>query len=116
MYLSYKRVSNGWDNEEYFGTVPRSMFTLLQVLTLDNWSSKIARHVLQNQGYMAIFFIIFLLFGTYGLLNVIIAVIVERTLAIAQTNTSRVQILDNRSKALETQAFNDVWSLVDTGG
>ena len=34
------RGSIGWDHEELFGTVGRSMFTLMQVMTLDSWLSK----------------------------------------------------------------------------
>ena len=33
-------LSGGWDHEELFGTVGRSMFTLMQVMTLDSWLSK----------------------------------------------------------------------------
>jgi len=41
---------------EHFGTMARSMYTLVQIMTLDMWSSKIVRHVLNNQSYMALFF------------------------------------------------------------
>ena len=40
VYGNYRKLSGGWDHEELFGTVGRSMFTLMQVMTLDSWLSK----------------------------------------------------------------------------
>ena len=40
IYGNYRKLSGGWDHEELFGTVGRSMFTLMQVMTLDSWLSK----------------------------------------------------------------------------
>ena len=31
IYDEYYKDSGGWDHEEYFGTVPKSMYTLFQV-------------------------------------------------------------------------------------
>merc|ERR1712232_50210 len=47
-YANYYKMSGGWDHQAYFGTIGKSMYTLLQVVTLDSWSSKIARHVINN--------------------------------------------------------------------
>ncbi|CAK0885901.1 unnamed protein product, partial [Prorocentrum cordatum] len=53
-YVDYRKISGGWDNEELFGTIGRSMFTLLQMMTLDSWSSQVARHVINMQWEMGI--------------------------------------------------------------
>merc|ERR550514_1091644 len=39
VYGKYRKLSGGWDHEEMFGTIGRSMYTPLQVMTLDSWSS-----------------------------------------------------------------------------
>jgi len=92
-----------WPYKEYFGTVWRSMFTLFQVLTLDGWCDDIVRHVVHRQPLMAIFFVVFLLLTAFGLMNVVIGIIVENTLAAAQVADSRAEQQEayNRKKAVE---------------
>jgi voltage-gated sodium channel len=92
-----------WPYKEYFGTVWKSMFTLFQVLTLDGWCDDIVRHVVHRQPVMAIFFVVFLLITAFGLMNVIIGIIVENTLAAAQVADSRVEQQEAyaRKKAVE---------------
>lgn len=75
-----------WPYESYFGNVPRSMFTLFQILTLDSWSDDIVRHVVHKQPGLAAFFLAFVLFTSYGLMNIIVGIIVENTLGAAQTS------------------------------
>eukprot|EP00927_Polykrikos_kofoidii_P002876 TRINITY_DN11149_c0_g1_i1.p1 TRINITY_DN11149_c0_g1~~TRINITY_DN11149_c0_g1_i1.p1 ORF type:complete len:527 (-),score=119.42 TRINITY_DN11149_c0_g1_i1:163-1743(-) len=103
VYENYRKLSGGWDHEEHFGTVGRSMYTLLQIMTLDSWSSKVARHVIANQWYMSIFFLIFLLLSTYGLLNIVVSVIVEHTLSAAQSNEARLKVIEERSRKAELE-------------
>jgi len=92
-----------WPYKEYFGTVWKSMFTLFQVLTLDGWCDDIVRHVVHRQPVMAVFFVVFLLITAFGLMNVIIGIIVENTLAAAQVADSRVEQQEAyaRKKAVE---------------
>jgi len=73
-----------WPYEKYFGSVPRSMFSLLQVMTLDGWCDDIVRHVVHRQPFMGLFFVAFLLITAFGLMNIVIGIIVENTLAAAQ--------------------------------
>lgn len=76
-YDPYYVTSGGWDHEIYFKTVWRSFVSLLQVVTLESWSEGIARHVMEEQPWMVAFFIVFIFFTTFGLLNIIVGVIVE---------------------------------------
>lgn len=86
IYEPYKYMSGGWDYQEYFGSIGRSMLTLFQIVTLDDWSDGIARHVITNQPEMVIFFVLFVLVTSFGLMNVVVGIIVERTLAAAKQN------------------------------
>lgn len=79
LYNPYFAVSDGWDHEEYFGTVQRSMFSLIQILTLSGWSD-IARHVKENQPMMLWVFLVFIVVTTYGLISMIIGIIIEHTI------------------------------------
>jgi len=112
-YKPYRKVSGGWDHEEHFGTILRSMNTLLQVMTLDGWSSRVARHVLANQWHMALFFIIFILVTTYGLVNLVTGVIVEQILAASQSNDDRIRVREERARRLELESMREIFYLCD---
>jgi len=67
------------DNElvsEYFGDVPKTLVTLLQLATLDSWSS-IARPLMKKSRMVCPYFICAILVVTLALLNLITAVIVN---------------------------------------
>jgi len=105
-----------WPYQAYFGTVPRSMFSLFQILTLDGWCDDIVRHVVHRQPYMAIFFIFYLLLTAFGLMNVVIGIIVENTLVAAQTAEGGVEqhVATRRQKALDELKM--LLTLSDTDG
>jgi len=69
-----------WNNIAYFGDIKRSMFSLLSVCLLAEWSD-IGRPVLEFQPVLFPFFVFFVVFSALGILNVIIGVIVENTAA-----------------------------------
>jgi voltage-gated sodium channel len=116
VYGDYKALSGGWDHEELFGTVGRSMYTLLQVMTLDGWSSRVARHVITNQPFMSVFFLVFLLFSTHGLLNIVVSVIVEHTLSTAEKNEARMKVREERARKQELGSINEIFVLSDVDG
>lgn len=66
-----------WEHcEKYIGTVPRSMFTLFQVITLSGWATNIVRPVAALNGFMPWVFILVMVLCSFGVLNVIVGVIV----------------------------------------
>eukprot|EP00932_Pfiesteria_piscicida_P002779 SRR837773.12701.p1 GENE.SRR837773.12701~~SRR837773.12701.p1 ORF type:complete len:477 (-),score=227.82 SRR837773.12701:43-1452(-) len=109
IYGHYKKLSGGWDHEEYFGTVGRSMYTLLQAMTLDSWSSKIARHTITNQWYMTIFWIVFLLISTFGIMNIVVSVIVELMLTASQNNEKRLRVREDRARRAELESIKEIF-------
>jgi len=86
IYDPYYKRSRCWDHEVFFGSVTRSMFTLVQVLTLESWAEGIARHVIANQPMQILFFIFFIVVTTFMLLNMIVGVIVENTTQMGKQN------------------------------
>lgn len=113
VYGSYKKLSGGWDHEEFFGTIAKSMYTLMQVMTLDEWSSKIARHVVGQQPIMVLFFCAFILIGTFGLLNVVVGVMVERVLTISEANAQKSQVRGERKRESEYETFKEIFEMSD---
>lgn len=75
----YEYVDWG-DCDPYFGGVVRSMWSLIQVLTLDSWSSGIARPIIDKKPFLCLFFLLYIMLGVFGMLNIIVGVIVESTL------------------------------------
>jgi len=53
------------DTPELFGTVPRSMATLIQIMTLDNWST-IARPIGSHYAWAWVFFLIWVAVAAIG--------------------------------------------------
>ncbi len=62
---------------EYFGSLSTSLFTLFQIMTLESWSSAIARPIMDGVPFAAIYFISFILIATYTTLNIFIAIVVN---------------------------------------
>jgi voltage-gated sodium channel len=60
----------------WFGHIGASLFSLFQVMTLESWTT-IARGVMQTQPWAWLFFLTFILFATFTVLNLFIAVIVN---------------------------------------
>jgi voltage-gated sodium channel len=61
---------------EAFGDIGRSFYTLFQLMTLDGWSGEIVKPVLENHPYAMLFFMPFILFSAFVVLNLFIGVVV----------------------------------------
>lgn len=71
---------------EYFGSVEKAFFTFFQILTTDGWSSEILRNIVDVDrdppwkiAYVRLFIIFFVVFATFTVLNLILAILVEKT-------------------------------------
>jgi voltage-gated sodium channel len=61
---------------QLFGTLPRSLFTLFTIMTLEGWVDGIVRPIMQTRPYAWLFFIPFIIGTTFMVLNLFIGVIV----------------------------------------
>ena len=66
----------GEDMPEAFGTLGASLFTLFQLMTLDDWAN-IVKPAMEKHPYALLFFLPFILLATFVVLNLFIGVIVE---------------------------------------
>lgn len=108
----YFRFSNGWDHEVYFKTVIRSVFTLIQVLTLDSWN-EVARHVSQEHQYMTIVFLIFVVVGSFGILNIIVGVVVENTLSTSEIDRTNVRKKQENDRHMVFTQLREIFEAAD---
>ena len=63
--------------DEWFGTIPASLYSLFQIMTLESWSMGIVRPVMEEYPYAWVFFVPFILIATFTMLNLFIGIIVD---------------------------------------
>jgi len=86
-----------FDAHQYFGTVPRAMFTLFET-SLEPLN---IRPVVEKQPYMLVFFMGFIFLTTFGVMNVIIGVIVENTMNASKLTNDENDDLETLRKVEE---------------
>ena len=67
---------------EYWGNLGASLFSLFQIMTLESWSSGIARPMLEEYPWVWVYFVPFILISSFMVLNLFIAIIVTATQSI----------------------------------
>ncbi|PKR77246.1 voltage-gated sodium channel [Halalkalibacillus sediminis] len=64
-------------NAEYFGTLQDTALTLFQMITLESWASGVMRPILVEAPWGWVYFVTFILIGTFVVLNLFVGVIVN---------------------------------------
>lgn len=67
-----------WNSYLYFGTMVRSLISLFSMMLLSEWSL-LVRPVFERQPFMVLCFACLIFVTTFGIFNVMIGVVVERT-------------------------------------
>ncbi|MEQ8552611.1 MAG: ion transporter [Cyclobacteriaceae bacterium] len=81
---------------ERFGNMGKTFFTLFQVMTLESWSSGIARPMMREVPHAYLFFVPFILLATYTTLNVFIAIVVN-----TMNELNRAEMQDEEARVKE---------------
>jgi len=81
-----------------FGTVPRAMATLFQVITQDAWASDITWSIGEKYPAAWGFFVVFVLLGSFGLLNLLTGVFIEALMEITRMNDIDAQAALQRQR------------------
>merc|ERR1719399_2551829 len=87
--------------QENFGNLPKSMFTMFQVMTLDTWADAVARPVMEKEPLLGIFFILYITLAVFVLMNLITAIIVENAFSIVEDDTEQQAKIVQRNKKAE---------------
>jgi voltage-gated sodium channel len=97
---------------EWFGHLGRSLYTLFQVMTLESWSMGIARPVMEQAPYAWAFFIVFILFATFTMLNLFIAIIVNAMQTFQEgERKDTIQTVEQVGQSIEHELHAEVQSL-----
>jgi voltage-gated sodium channel len=62
---------------DWFGSIPKTMYTLFQVMTLDGWSMDIVRPVMEQYPYAWLYFIPFVVISAFIILNIVVGIVVN---------------------------------------
>jgi len=83
-----------FNNYQAYGTIGRSMYSLFTLAVGDDirWH---LQPVLEHQPAMLIFYVLFIAFSTFGVMNVIVGVIVDNTMAAA---SEQADVSDKRQR------------------
>ena len=85
MTSSFKSLyEDGYLDEDYFGRLDKTLFTLFQVMTMDSWSS-ITKQVQQVYPWAWVHFISFELLSSFIVINLVIAVICDAVSDVQQS-------------------------------
>ncbi len=87
----------GEEFPDWFGNIGSSLFSLFQIMTLESWSSGIARPVMDVYPFAWLFFVLFILSTTFVALNLLIGVIVNSMQTLHQASEDAI------SKKIEKQ-------------
>mmetsp|Transcript_112673 Transcript_112673/g.318342 ORF Transcript_112673/g.318342 Transcript_112673/m.318342 type:complete len:489 (+) Transcript_112673:164-1630(+) len=89
--------------EEFWGSVYRSSITLFQFLTLDNWSA-LSAQVIEQMPAMQVFFIMFVIFGSFVILSLLTGVMADHMNQVREKEeeSETAQDCDQLGTTLET--------------
>jgi voltage-gated sodium channel len=97
---------------EWFGHLGRSLYTLFQVMTLESWSMGIARPVMEQAPWAWAFFITFILFATFTMLNLFIAIIVNAMQTFQESEHKQAnQAIEHVGQSIEHELHQEVKGL-----
>ena len=102
----------GGSIDQYFGTIPASMVTLLQILTFDSWI-EIVRPIARFKNSAWPFFLMFNLVGAFGFLNLLIGVFSQEISERSDESAQRKKALLERWKKRANEWSGVFFELVD---
>jgi len=100
--------------QELFGDLMKSMFTMLQLITMDTWGDSIARPVMEKQPFLlGSFFICFLGVGVFVFWNLITAIVVDSAFKIAEEDSAQQAKTIELEKKKELKGLADLFLEID---
>lgn len=107
---------SSWSFSEYWGSVPRSAFSLFQVATRDNWISAMVSPLVKTEPLLLVIFGSYFCIGALALMNSIIAVVVECTLSAAKASSDKEEEEKQRADAAVMDSLRKIFHDGDTDG
>ena len=93
----------GESHPSWFGNLGRSFYTLFQIMTLESWSMGIVRPIMETHTWAWAFFIPFIVFATFTILNLFIGVIVSTMQEIGTQHQFEVTEKDTDETTIDSE-------------
>lgn len=94
----------GGEFPKMFGSLTASIFTLVQIMTMEGWAD-LAGPVMEKFTYAWIFFLIYMLVTSFAVLNLFIGIIVDamQSEALAPLQAHEEEIVDDQTREIMTE-------------
>jgi len=109
-------TASTWTFADYWGSVPRSAYSLFQVATRDSWISAMVAPLIETEPLLLIIFGFYFCIGSLALINAIIGVVVECTLSAARASTEKEDEDKKRADTLVMDSLRRIFHEGDTDG
>jgi Ca2+-binding EF-hand superfamily protein len=100
----------------YFGSLGRCMLTLFQIITLESWTNGIARPAEALVPGIIWIFVGFVLFMTFGLMNIVVGVFVEGSISTAAADAEHKLALKEAAFHNLLNELREVFLMTDQDG
>eukprot|EP00746_Dinoflagellata_sp_MGD_P135969 gnl/MRDRNA2_/MRDRNA2_69975_c0_seq1.p1 gnl/MRDRNA2_/MRDRNA2_69975_c0~~gnl/MRDRNA2_/MRDRNA2_69975_c0_seq1.p1 ORF type:complete len:838 (+),score=120.08 gnl/MRDRNA2_/MRDRNA2_69975_c0_seq1:173-2686(+) len=105
----------GTDVDVWFGTMGKSLLTLFALMTLENWPD-IVRGTMEQWKWSWLFFIPFIMFTSFVLLNLITAIVVERIIASEREAAASEAIREENQRKATMKRIQVFFQMMDSDG
>lgn len=89
------------ETNQFWGSVPRSMMTLLQIMTGDGWISEVCRTFMEENPAITVMIIIFFVVTGLGLMNLLAAIYVDKLMQLTgETQAEQERELEAKQREM----------------
>lgn len=108
------RISDS-EIRQWFGSLGSSFFTLFQLMTLEDWP-EVVRSSMHHESFVWLFFVPFMMFTNFAMLNVITAVVVEKVFTIARAEATEEAKKAEKKRAGQLRKIKQLFEEIDKDG
>lgn len=99
----------------WFGSLGSSLFTLFQLMTLQDWP-EVVRGSMKHEKFVWLFFVPFMMFTNFAMLNVITAVVVEKVFTIARAEAAEEARRAEKKRTAMLRKIKLLFKVIDKDG
>jgi len=107
---------NGYTEPGYFGSVPKTMMTLLGVMTFDGWYTAMAAPINEITNGAFVYFLIFAVICGLGILNLVTAIFIDSVANVQQKGVLKRMRQDELQRKYLVKLMQEVFEQNDKDG
>lgn len=102
--------------QELFGNPLKSMYSMLQVMTLDHWVESIAKPVIEGNPGLMIFFVMYIAIAVFVFWNLVTAMIIDNAMGLAEQDQQNQAAEMEEDKKQELKQLARIFLELDEEG